>query len=313
MKLLLVGYGNVGKAFRKLLHEKKVKELENVKIAGIVTTRGLMLKDQETFVPDKKINALEALDEVQPDVVVDMASANYKTGEPSLSLYLTALKRGIHVITTNKAPLALKYKEIINTAISHGSKIFFQATVMSGTPSINLYRILPAMKVRKIRGILNGTTNYILTRMSQGLSFNEALKEAQELGYAERDPTLDINGFDAAGKITILSNVYFSKGISINEVKFEGIGNIEIGDALKRGNKIKLIAYADENETYVKPMEITKEDFLYNVDGVNNALEIESEIQKITIVGPGAGPLNAAYGAFSDLILLLRGENLPGL
>ncbi|MCY0882395.1 MAG: homoserine dehydrogenase, partial [Acidianus infernus] len=177
----------------------------------------------------------------------------------------------------------------------------------------NLYRILPAMKVRKIRGILNGTTNYILTRMIQGLSFNEALKEAQELGYAERDPTLDINGFDAAGKITILSNVYFSKGISINEVKFDGIGNIEIGDALKRGNKIKLIAYADENETYVKPMEITKEDFLYNVDGVNNALEIESDIQKITIVGPGAGPLNAAYGAFSDLILLLRGENLPGL
>ncbi len=310
---MLVGYGNVGKAFRKLIHEKRIKELENVKIAGIVTTRGLMLKDQEEFVADKKIDALQALDEVQPDVVIDMASANYKTGEPSLSLYLSALRRGIHVITTNKAPLALKYKEIIDTAISHNSKIFFQATVMSGTPSINLYRVLPGMKVKRIRGILNGTTNYILTRMSQGLSFNDALKEAQDLGYAERDPTLDINGFDAAGKITILSNVYFSRFISINDVKFSGIKDIEIKGVIERGNKIKLIAYADEKETYVKPMEVTKDDFLYNVDGVNNALDIESDIQKITIIGPGAGPLNAAYGAFSDLILLLKGENLPGL
>lgn len=310
---MLVGYGNVGKAFRKLIHEKRVREAEDVKIVGIVTTRGLMLKDQEEFTVDKKVDVLQALDEVQPDVVIDMASANYKTGEPSLSLYLTALKRGIHVITTNKAPLALKYKEVLSTAVSHSSKIFFQATVMSGTPSINLYRILPGMKVKTIRGILNGTTNYILTRMSQGLSFAEALREAQELGYAERDPTLDINGFDAAGKITILSNVYFSRSISINDVKFEGIKDVDIKGAMERGNKIKLIAYADEKETYVKPMEVSKEDFLYNVDGVNNALEIESDIQKINIVGPGAGPLNAAYGAFSDLILLLRGENLPGL
>lgn len=309
-KILLVGFGNVGKAFRKLVHEKdRAKELESVEIAGIVTTKGLMIGDKDEFVPNKKVSAIEALEEVQPDIVVDMASANYKDGEPSYSLYIKALRRGIHVITTNKAPLALRFKEIMEEAKKHNAKVMFQATVMSGTPSINLYRILPGMKVRRIKGILNGTTNYILTRMYEGLNYDTALKEAQEMGYAERNPELDVNGFDAAAKITILSNVYLDKGITINNVKFEGIKGLDekaIQRAKEKGAKIKLIAYSDEEITFVRPMEIDRSDPLYNVDGVLNALQIESDIQTITIIGPGAGPINAAYGALADLILLLR-------
>lgn len=311
-KLLLIGFGNVGKAFRRLVHEKdRAKELQNVEIAGIVTTRGLMLGDKDEFEPNKKVNAIEALDEAQPDIVVDMASANYKDGEPSYSLYIKALRRGIHVITANKAPLALKYKDIIEEAEKHNAKVMFQATVMSGTPSVNLYKILPGMKVKKVRGILNGTTNYILSRMYEGLSYLDALKEAQEKGYAEKNPELDVSGFDAAAKITILSNVYLRKSITIHDVKFEGIKDLDesiVKKARSKGVKIKLIAYSDSQTSFVRPMEIDNSDLLYNVDGVLNALQIESDIQSITIIGPGAGPINAAYGALADLILLLRDE-----
>ncbi|AWR97537.1 homoserine dehydrogenase [Acidianus sulfidivorans JP7] len=312
MKILLMGFGNVGKAFRKLVNEKnRAKELENVRIVGIMNTKGLMLGDNEIFRVDKKVDVIQAIDETQPDVIVDTMSANYTNGEPSLSLYLEAIHRGINIITTNKAPLALKFSEIMKEAEKHNVKVMFQATVMSGTPSINLYRVIPGTKVLRIKGILNGTTNYILSRMYEGLDYDVALKEAQEKGYAERNPELDINGFDAAGKITILSNVYFGKNITIKDVKFEGIKNVNselISKTKERGTKIKLIAYSDEKEVYVKPLEVEKNDPLYNVDGVLNALEIETDIQNITIIGPGAGPVNAAYGALADLILLIRKE-----
>jgi homoserine dehydrogenase len=304
---MLVGYGNVGKAFRKLIHEKKIE----AKIAGIVTSKGVMFKDSETFEAERKITAIEALEEIKPDIVVDMSVANYKDGEPSYSLYISALKQGIHVITTNKSPLALKFKEIMETAKKHNAKVGFQATVMSGTPSINLYRVLPCIKTIRIRGILNGTTNYILTRMSEGLSYGEALKEAQEKGYAEANPELDINGFDSAAKLAILTNVYFQKNITINEIKFNGIKEINMNkilEAAKSNSKIKLIAFADSNQSYVSPIAIDNRDELFNVDYANNALQIESDIEKITIIGPGAGPINAAYGALSDLILLFKGS-----
>lgn len=302
IKLLLFGYGNVGKSFRKLLHEKKLEELKDVKIAGIVTRKGIMLDDRESFTADLEGDVFKAYDKIKPDVIVDVSSANYNNGEPSLSLYKQAIKDRVSVITTNKAPLALAYSEIFNLAKSHNVKIGFQGTVMSGTPSINLYRVLPGSEVKKIRGILNGTTNFILTLMDKGVSFEDALKEAQKRGYAEEDPTLDINGFDAAAKITILANFMLNRNISIKEVKFEGISNIR---KIKDG-KMKLIAYADQNEIWVKPIQLLPDDPLYNIDGVDNALELTTDIQTTLIRGPGAGPINAAYAALSDLVLLIR-------
>jgi len=301
LKLLLFGYGNVGKAFRKLLHEKRSPELNDVIIGGIVTRRGIMLQDKEDFTPDLEGDVFKAFEKIKPDIIVDVSSANYNNGEPSLSLYKEAIKDGVNIITTNKAPLALAFNEIFSLARSKGVKIGFQGTVMSGTPSINLYRVLPGSRVIKIRGILNGTTNFILTLMNKGVSFEEALKEAQRRGYAEEDPTLDINGFDAAAKITILANFMIGNSVTIKDVKFEGINR-----DLPKNEKIKLIAYADEKEVWVKPLPISQDDPLYNVDGVENALEITTDIQSILIRGPGAGPVNAAYGALSDLILLKR-------
>ncbi|MEJ2775269.1 homoserine dehydrogenase [Sulfolobaceae archaeon RB850M] len=305
MRILILGFGNVGKAFYKLFMEKrsKVKELEKYEIGGIVTRRGIMIGGGYEFRADIKGDVFTAYEKIKPDVIVDMLSANYKDGSPSLQLYIQALKDGIHVITTNKAPLALAYNEIMR--LSGKAKIGFQGTVMSGTPSINLYRIISASEVISIRGILNGTTNFILSKMYNGESFESALKEAQRLGYAEEDPTLDINGFDAAAKIVILSNYMLKKGVTIRDIKFEGIQNVR--DAYKDGKKVKLIAYADKDKVEVSPKYLDPEDPLYHVDGVDNALEIVTDIQKIVIRGPGAGPLTAAFAALSDLVLLEKG------
>jgi homoserine dehydrogenase len=303
--ILLLGYGKVGKEFRNLLNERRsvIPSLLNVKIVGIITRRGLMLGDKEEFVPNKQIDPLQAIEDLHPDIIVDAMSPNYENGEPSLSIYLKAINYGINIITANKAPLALKFREIMNMARSKGVKVLYQATVMSGTPSINLLRVLKGVRIEKIRGILNGTSNYILTLVNMGKSFREALQEAQQKGYAEPDPTLDINGFDSAAKLVILANTAFNKSLTIKDIKIDGILESELK---KYRGKIKLIAYADKYENWVRLMELNEGDPLYNVDYVENALEITTDIQNVIIRGPGAGPRNAALGLLSDLLLLLN-------
>lgn len=166
-KVLLLGYGNVGKALRRMIRERASMMGLNVRIEAVVNRSGIMIGDGEHFVKSNEGTPLDALNQVSPDLVIDVSSANYENGEPSISLYREAITRGIGIITANKAPLALKYGEIVDLAHRHGVPIGFQATVMSGTPSINLIRLMAGSYVTKIRGILNGTTNYILTRMDQ--------------------------------------------------------------------------------------------------------------------------------------------------
>ncbi|MCY0849885.1 homoserine dehydrogenase [Sulfuracidifex metallicus] len=303
-RILLMGYGHVGKTFREFL-SRWSSELD-AQIVGVVTRRGIMLGDNPDFRKDIEGDIYEALDKLKPDVLVDMSSANYRDGEPSISTYYKCFERGIDVITTNKAPLALNFTEILDKAKKSGRRIGFQGTVMSGTPSINLYRVLPVAKVRKIRGILNGTTNFILTMMYNGVSFDEALMEAKRKGYAEEDPTLDLNGFDTAAKLTILANLMLNKNVKLGQFPFKGIEGVSmqsVEDAKKRGLKMRLIAYADEKEIKVSPMEVSKDDPFFSIDGVYNSLEITNEVQSVTVRGPGAGPETAAYAAISDLFL----------
>ncbi|WP_238025877.1 MULTISPECIES: homoserine dehydrogenase [Metallosphaera] len=310
MKVLLLGYGNVGKALRRMIKERAPSLGLNVTIEGVVTRRGIMLGDSEEFRKTREGTPLDALNLVNPDLVVDVSSANYETGEPSVSLYMEALSRGTSVITANKAPLALKYGDIMNQARKHGASIGFQATVMSGTPSINLIRLLQGSTILKIRGILNGTTNYILTRMDQGLDYSQALREAQEKGYAEANPEHDVNGFDAAAKLTILTNFAMNRNISIKDVDFSGIVNVtpsRIEEAKRRSRKLKLVAVSEGKTSRVSLTEVSPEDPLYHVDGVTNTLDIHSDIQEVVITGPGAGPQNAAFGVFSDMVLMSRG------
>ncbi|QKQ99639.1 homoserine dehydrogenase [Metallosphaera tengchongensis] len=310
MKALMLGYGNVGKALNSLIRERSPKLGLDIKVEGVVTRRGIMLNQREDFHPDKEGTVLEALDLINPDLVIDVSSANYEDGEPSLSLYLESLSRGINVVTANKAPLALNFSRIMAVAEKNGAKVGFQATVMSGTPSINLLRAMRAAEVRKIRGILNGTTNYILTRMNEGLDYLSALKEAQRRGYAETDPEHDVNGFDAAAKLTILANFALKKPVTLKDVEFSGIKDVtqdKVKEAARKGKKIKLIANAGEGSLRVMTSEISPEDPLYHVDGVTNALDVHTDVQEVVIIGPGAGPLNAAFGVFSDIVLMYKG------
>jgi homoserine dehydrogenase len=302
MRALMVGYGGVGKALIKMLKERGDKMGLEVKIEGVVTRRGIMIGISPEFRRDREGGPIEALDVLNPDLVIDVSSANYSTGEPSLSLYKKSLSSGIHVVTTNKAPLALAYPEI-SRLVGKG-RLGFQGTVMSGTPSINLYRIMPGIRVLRVRGILNGTTNFILTKMEEGMSFQEALSEARRMGYAEEDPTLDLNGFDAAAKLAILSNFYMNTGITVHQIRRGGIGE---WTPMTRGKRIKLVARADKDGAEVSPIEVGADDPLFHVSGVENALIIEGDIQTVMVRGPGAGPINAAYGAFCDLYLLSRG------
>jgi homoserine dehydrogenase (EC 1.1.1.3) len=314
VRILIFGYGKVGKELRALIHERRgeVPELSDVQIVATVTRRGISFGDRDAFVADEPFS-LDHLERLKPDVVIDTASANYETGEPSLSLYFRAFELGASVITTNKAPLALRFWDIVERARKHGVTLGFQGTVMSGTPSVNLLRVLPGSWVRKIRGILNGTTNYILSRMAEGIPFASALAEAKQKGYAEEDPTLDLNGFDAGAKLVILSNFAMKTKLTVRDVKLEGIANLkeeEVANALGEGKKPKLVAQSDGKEATVRVQLVSQSDPLYSVDGVENALSVETDVQTITIRGPGAGPRQAAYGALSDLILLKRGALL---
>ncbi len=304
-RILLIGYGNVGKTFRNFL-TRWGDQLDAI-LVGVVTRRGLMTGDSLEFRKDAEVDVLGAIEKMKPDVVVDMASANYRDGEPSLSAYYHAFQNGADVVTTNKAPLALRFHEIMDEAKRNGRRVGFQGTVMSGTPSINLYRVMPLAKVKRIRGILNGTTNFILTEMSNGKDFSLALEDAKKRGYAEEDPTVDLNGFDAAAKLTILANLTMGHRVKIGDFPVKGIQDISlstVNESRRRNGKIKLIAYADEKDIRVSPMEVDPSDPLFSVDGVENSLEITNEVQRVTIRGPGAGPETAAYAAISDLFLL---------
>lgn len=320
LKACIVGFGNVGKSFAKILIDKR-DELESIGIkldVICIATKSSKVYNENGIDISKAIHSLKGvgkefddlfsvLREKEFDYLFDFSTSNYIDGEPGYSIIKEALNNGINVITTNKAPLALHFKELVNLAKSKKVKFRYQATVMSGTPSINLKEVLPLCKVTRIRGILNGTTNFILSKMEEGLSFDEALNQAKFLGYVEKDPGIDISGLDAAAKLTILINTYFGSEITIDKIKIKGIDGItseRIIEAKKKNRKIKLIA--DSSDLSVSPVEVDEKDVLYFVNGVDNCLELKTDFGKVSIIGKGAGPVSAAYGAFSDFIIAQR-------
>ena len=215
------------------------------------------------------------------------------------------------MISTNKGPVALAYSKLKQLAKENGVSFRFEGTVLSGTPALNLsLESLAGAHVQEIRGILNGTTNFILTEMSKGKAYEEALKIAQQLGYAETDPTADVEGWDAVAKTVILSNVVMGGEIRVEDVKREGITNIgksDIDRAKERGKVIKLIAsIAKENgiiNAKVSPEEIDGGELLANVNGVLNALVFKTDtLGEVSIIGPGAGRKETGFSLLTDFI-----------
>ncbi|MGD0202645.1 MAG: homoserine dehydrogenase [Candidatus Bathyarchaeia archaeon] len=329
MRIILIGYGVVGQGLTSILqrrHAETVKDYGfNPKIVAVVdkdgaaiNPRGLSLAklealkkkgsvSEDTEFGHPKMSALDVIESVEAEVVVEATPTNVKNGEPALSHITKAFKTGKHVVTTNKGPLALAMPALTELADYNQVYLRFSGTVGGGTPMLEFAKkCLAGDKILAIRGILNGTTNYILTEMAEKhVTFQQALSSAQKLGYAETDPSMDVDGLDTACKVVIMANWIMNKKLTLKNVDIKGIRDVSLqalDEAAKRGNTIKLIGSIDGDKPTVKPMEIAKNNPLC-VSGVLNAVTFVSEFAgEETIVGRGAGGMETASAVLRDLL-----------
>ena len=302
LRCIIVGYGFLGKRLARLIASGA---LGGVKLVGIASSKGYIYKEDGFLLSDlpddlqsssmlRLAPASELINKRIADLLVELTPTNIRDGEPGLSHIRLALEQGMDVVTANKGPIALAYEELMELAEETGAMLLHEATVGGGIPLISLKnRCLAADELLSIRGILNGTTNYILSRMHfEGMTLDLALKEAQMLGIAERDPTLDLEGVDTALKLVILANSLMSMKKRLSDVKIKGITKITseaITAAKESGMTIKLIGIADENGLRVAPKLVRLNDPIC-VHGTLNAVSFNFRILgRLTIIGEGAG------------------------
>jgi len=308
IKIGLIGLGTVGSGVYKSLQD--FDEVEIVKIA----VRNIN-KPRSVDVPQGMLtdNPYEVVNHPEIDVVVELMGGV----EPAWSYIETALKNKKHIVTANKELLAKKGEELFNLSEENNCVVLYEAAIAGGIPIIMpIKTILAGNRINKIQAILNGTTNYILTKMdTDNASYEDVLKEAQQLGYAETDPTGDVEGFDAAYKITTLATIAFNSRIKFENVYREGITKVRAEDmkiANELGYKIKLIASAtiDENnnaDVRVHPMLVPKNTLLAHTNYVTNAVEMSGHpIGKIVLSGPGAGEFPTASSVVGDILAIAR-------
>ena len=302
IRCIIVGYGFLG---RRLAREIAAHKIQDLRLVGIASSKGYLYRESGFSLEELPENLAEArefreapaselINSRLADLLIELTPTNIRDGEPGLSHIRQALEEGMDVVTANKGPIALAYEELTGLAEEKDAMLLYEATVGGGIPLISLQkRCLAADELLSIKGILNGTTNYILSRMHfEEMTFELALREAQMLGIAERDPTLDIEGIDTALKIVILANSLMNAGKRLSDVKIKGIRKITseaIAAARESGMAIKLIGLADEEELSVAPRLIKLEDPLC-VHGTLNAINFKLRILgDLTIIGEGAG------------------------
>jgi homoserine dehydrogenase len=250
------------------------------------------------------------------DIVCDATPTNYETGQPSLGILRAALSSGACAVTSSKGGVGFDLAGLMDLARGKGVKLRYESSVLSGTPLLSLTRdALAGCEVLRAEGIVNGTTNYILTMMEGGASYESALREAQRLGYAEADPSGDVEGFDSAVKVCIMAQTFFDVKMSVGEVNRVGITGVTPGDikkAASEGKRVKLIAGVKrengEVTGYVGPRAIELTHPLAGVMGVTNAVCLTADnLGDVTIVGPGAGARETAQGILADMLEIARG------
>jgi homoserine dehydrogenase len=253
----------------------------------------------------KNWSGLDIINNVEADVLIETTASNYKDAEPGMSHIIAAMKNGMHVISVNKGPLALAFPSLMELATYNQVLLKFSGTVGGGTPILDYAKnSLRGEEITSFAGILNGTTNYILTNMAHGMSFSESLKDAKSRGYVEADESLDLDGFDAAAKLVILANWVMGMKVTMPDIQRTGIRNVttkDIKDAAKKNCAIKLIASCNK-ELIVSPREISTDDPLC-VNGTLNAISFTSEHSGTqTIIGKGAGGTETASSILRDLL-----------
>ena len=329
MRIILVGLGALGRGFLDHLAERRDSLLElyglRVKIVAALDTSGAVVHPagvdpaalaaakrgpeglaslQPWFRPGRR--ALEIIHTVEADAVVEVTPTNILDGEPALSHIRGALKARRHVVTANKGPIVLAMDHLVGLAKENGVLLRFSGTVGGGTPVLDLAQeSLRGDRVTEVAGILNGTTNYILTRMAAGLSFDAALQEARRLGYAEADPRYDVEGTDAAIKLTILADWVMGAKLHVTDVAAQGIVGVTLHDierAQAQGKVLKLVCRYDGTKASVRPELIPASDPL-NVPGSLNAVTYTTEaLGAVTLVGKGAGGRETSSALLRDLI-----------
>ena len=308
IKLGLIGLGTVGTGVYK-----SVQDFDNIEIVKIAVRN--INKPRAVEVPQEMLtdNPYDVVNDPSIDVVVELMGGV----EPAWDYIRTALENGKHIVTANKELLAKKGEELFNLSEKHNCVVLYEAAIAGGIPLIMpIKTILAGNKINKVQAILNGTTNYILTKMdADGASYEDVLKEAQELGYAETDPTGDVEGFDAAYKITTLATIAFNSRIKFENVYREGITKIRKEDmqsANELGYKIKLVASAtiDENnnaDVRVHPLLVPKTAMLAHINYVTNAVAISGfPIGDILLSGPGAGESPTTSSVMGDILSIAR-------
>jgi homoserine dehydrogenase len=313
VRLLLIGAGNVGRRFLQLVGRKEVMLRDRLGlqlvVVGVSDTSGAAIcadgLASEAIVALKAsgqgvaeipewgrpgLSALEMVRSTEADLLLEASPANMEDGQPGLGCMEVALTKGMHVVTANKAPLVLAYRRLLEMAEAHGVRLRFDATVAGGLPAVNLgQRDLAAAEIERLEGILNLTTNYILTRMARdGLSYDEALADAQAAGHAEADPTLDVDGWDAANKLVILARSVLGYPATLDDVSVEGIRDVSaemLSQAAADGKRINLVATAervgDGYQLSVRPTWLTAEHPLAQLGPKQMAIVYHSDISGI--------------------------------
>ncbi|MFC7395393.1 homoserine dehydrogenase [Scopulibacillus cellulosilyticus] len=345
-KLAFIGFGVVGQGLAEILREKKdeLKESENFEAEivaisdlnkgsiyhpdGLDIDTALQLLKETGNLEDypqtpglvKGWDSFKTIRETNADTIIEVSYTDVKTGQPAIDHCRTAFENGKNVVMTNKGPVALAYRELSEIAEKNGVYWGFEGTVMSGTPALRMPIVtLAGNNITEIRGILNGTTNYILTKMEEEhVPYEEALKEAQALGYAEADPTSDVEGYDARYKVVILSNYVMKSPLTAEEVSCKGISDItlkDIEEAKAEGKRWKLLAkIRKENGKVIAdiaPEKVDLTDPLASIGGAVNAITYECDLLgTVTLSGAGAGKVETGFSLLIDLINIHRERKL---
>ncbi len=326
MRLIICGMGVVGQSFVKLLIDSSESLYKKYGIkprivacadsngvaysqTGLDLEKLLIVKKKYGTVAKysgEKLHFENYIENIDAEVFLELTPTNLISGEPGLSHIISALRTHKNVITVNKGPLALSFPSLIELSDYNNVMLRFSGTVGGGTPVLEFAKhCLKGDKITSFSGILNGTTNYILTKMTEGFTFDEAFNDAKIKGFAEAESSLDIDGDDAAAKLVIMANWIMGYKVSMKDVDKKGISDVkldDINDAIKNRKNIKLIAKCDEKNLYVKPSIISTDDPIC-VNGTLNAVTFKSvHSGDQTIIGRGAGGMETASSVLRDLI-----------
>ena len=337
MKLCIIGFGAVGMGVSRVVSMKREMLIEkyglDISIVAVTDRSGaainpngldiellLEIKEKTGKIADypefgvSDISGVQVLDDVDYDCLVEVTPTNIEDGEPARTHMLKAMKYGKNVVTSNKGPLSLNFRELLEAANFTNAHFRYEASVGGAMPIINFsHETLAGNKITSVQGILNGTCNYILSRMAnEGSPYLQTLNEAQELGIAETDPTQDVEGIDAACKIVILANSVLNRDVSLKDVKMEGITRItpeSIALAKKEGLLIKLIGEASYDNLEVSPR-LVREGSPFAVDGTLNVATLKTDLaDDVTVAGKGAGSIETASAILSDIVSIWKARS----